>query len=40
MAEVSQTNYSYLMKVAGMFNMVVDRRNSLGRLKAITVDND
>jgi hypothetical protein len=37
MAEVSQSTYSYLMKVAGMFNLVVERRNALGRLNTITI---
>jgi hypothetical protein len=37
LAEVSQVNYAYLMKVAGMFNLAVDRRNAVGRLTAVSV---
>lgn len=37
MAEISQTSYSYLMKVSGMYNLCVDRRNAIGRLRGITI---
>lgn len=36
-AEISQTAYSYLIKIAGMFNSLVERRNCLGRLTGVTI---
>lgn len=37
MAEVSQTTFSYLLKVVGMSQLIVERRNAVGRLKAVTI---
>ena len=35
--EVSQTKLSYLIKIFGMMNGIVDHRNGVGRLKSVTI---